>query len=455
MFVAPRLLLGLAAALLIIQRGLAAQPIPAPTLDVLPNGLRVIVVQRHSAKLAAIDLRVRAGAAYETPETNGTAHLIEHLLFKGTTTRKPGEVDAAIESVGGELGANTGKDWAQFATVVPSSAWRAALEVLADAIENPAFRAEDLQIERRVILPELAAAEADPTRAPYAAIARVAFPADHPYGRSLYGPPENIQKLTREDLLGFWRARYTPANMSLVVVGDVTREEIVGAARTLFDAPAAPPAAAPPADLPDPGPIPGVVRAEPLVRDRPLVTVVVGFRAPPVTDVADVVALDVLLQVLVMGGRGRLHDALIRGPEIALAVSADFLTQRAPGLVTLTAVGRVGSEKRLEAALLAEVRRLLAEGVTPGETESARRALLGQTLFDEETFAGEANSLAFYDAIASYEFMVRYRERIAAVTPEDLARVARRCLTPGNYAVATVVPPAPPAAPDQSAEVSR
>lgn len=450
----------------IIQRSLPAQPpatpsptaapasaAPAPTLDVLESGLRVIVVERRSAHLAAIDLRVRAGTAYEPAEKSGTAHLIEHLLFKGTATRKPGEVDAAIESVGGELAANTSKDWAQFATVVPASAWRTALDVLADAAAHPAFRAEDLEVERRVILDERASADADPTRAPYAALAQIAFPAGHPYGRSLYGPEENIRNLTRDDLLDFWRARYTPANMTLVVVGDVKREEIVAAARALF--PAATGAAVPSPSLPDAGPISGIVRAAPLVRDRPLVTVVLGFRAPSVASVEDVVALDVLLQILEAGGRGRLPDALIRGSDVALVVSADFLTQRSPGLFTLSAVGRTGSQKRLESALLAQISRLIEAGVGEDEVERARRALLGQTLFEEETFAGQANSLAFYDAIDSYEFAVRYGERVRRVTPGDIARVARRYLTLENYAVAILTPPPPPAAPDRKAEVSR
>lgn len=422
----------------------------APSLDVLENGLRVIVVERRSARLAAIDLRVRAGTAYETAENNGVAHAIEHLLFKGTVTRKPGDVDAAIEAVGGELSANTAKDWAKFATVIPSSAWRQALEVLADAVRNPAFRAEDIEIERRVILDEIATADDDPTRAPYAALAQVAFPPDHPYRLPLHGPPANVLRLAPDDLRAFWRARYVPANMTLVVVGDVKREDVVGAARALFGPSAAPtPASA--VELPDPGPIPAIVRAAPRSSDRALVSVVVGFRAPSVKAVSDAVALDVLLQILASGGRGRLHEALVRRTNRALAVSADYLTQRAPGLMTLTAVGQneIGSAKQLEEALIAEVVRLREDGVTPSEVETAQRALIGNILFEEETFAGQANSLAFYDAIDSYEFAVKYRERVAAVGRDDIARVVRTYLTPERYAVATVGPRpagAPPAA---------
>lgn len=428
-----------------------------PTLEVLENGLRVIVVERDSAPLAAVELRVRAGTAYETPENNGVAHFIEHLLFKGTATRKPGDVDAAIEGVGGELTANTGKDWAQFATVVPSSAWRTAIEALADVAQRPAFRAEDIENERRVILSELASAEADPTRAPFTALSAVAFPEDHPYRLSLYGPEATIRRLKREDLLAFWRARYTPGSMTLVVVGQVKRADVVGAARALFDATARP-GGPPPSDLPEPGPIRGIERALPLERDRALVSVVIGFRAPSVKAAADAVAADVLLNILSVGARGRLNDELVRKPPgVALAVSADYLTQRAGGLLTLTAIGRGGSEQRLEEALLAEVKRLREDGVTAAELEAARRALIGQALFDEETFAGQASALGFYDAIDSYEFAVRYPERIRAVTLTDISRVIRTYLTPENYAVATMVPrrPRPVTPPSQLTEARR
>ena len=416
--------------------------LPAPTLDILPNGLRVVVVERYSAPLVALDLRIKSGTAYETAENNGVAHFLEHLLFKGTPTRKPGEVDAAIEAVGGELSANTSMDWAQFAATVPASAWGTALEVLADAVQNPAIRAEDLEVERRVILDEMASAENDPTRAPFHALSSVAFD-NHPYRLSLYGPEENVRRFTRDDVLAFWRARYTPNNMTLVIVGDVTRADVVNKVRALFTAPASPSAVA---ALPDPDPLTDRVRATPLQRDRSLITVTLGFRAPSVKAVADSVAVDILLQILTGGGRGRLNDSLVREKKLALAVSASYLTQRAPGLLILTAVGPRGDPRDLEEALLAEVRRLIEDEVTEAEVDRARRAALGQTLFQEETFSGQANALAFYDAIDTYEFSVKYPEQIAAVTRQDVVRVIRRYLTPERYAVAVMGPraPAPP-----------
>jgi zinc protease len=154
----------------------AALVLPKPTLDVLPNGLRVIVVERRgSARLVAVDLRVRAGTADEPPGAGGVAHFLEHLLFKGTPTRQPGDADAAIENLGGELTAQTSLDWARFALTVPSQSWRPALAVLADVIQNPSLRSDDIERERRVILDEAATSGTDPIRAPLLALTQTAF----------------------------------------------------------------------------------------------------------------------------------------------------------------------------------------------------------------------------------------------------------------------------------------
>ena len=417
--------------------------------------MRVIVVERTSAKLVALDLRVKAGTAYETEANNGAAHFLEHLLFKGTPTRKPGEVDAAIEGIGGELAANTSLDWAQYAATVPSAGFRQTLEILADVIQRPALREEDIALERRVILDEVASSEADPVRAPLLALSQIAF-AGHPYRFGLHGRPENIARLTRADIEAFWRARYVPANLTLVVVGEVKRPEVVDAARALFTFTT--PGGAP-SPLPDPAPLTGVKRAAPLVHDRALVTVALGFHAPPVRNWQDAVALDVLLPLLSTGNGsgGRLGEALVQKQRAALAVSASYLTQRAPGLLTLSVIGRGGDEKRIEDALLAEIHRLREDGPSDAEVAAARQSALAKTLFEEETYAGQANALAFYDMLDTYEFAVHYAERLAAVTTADLRRVIAAYLTPERYAIATVVPrrAAPPAAPGSGREAHR
>ncbi|HLV80105.1 MAG TPA: pitrilysin family protein, partial [Chthonomonadaceae bacterium] len=129
----------------------------------LPNGLRVLVRERHSRPLVAVDVWVRAGAREESAGEEGCAHCLEHTLFKGTTTRGPGETDAAIESLGGTLDASTLPDAVHFTTTVASSHLGEALRILADVLCNATLPDAEFERERGVILDELARHDSDPS----------------------------------------------------------------------------------------------------------------------------------------------------------------------------------------------------------------------------------------------------------------------------------------------------
>ena len=142
----------------------------------LENGLRVLVAPNDAADLVTLDVWMGAGTRRETADNNGAAHFIEHLLFKGTATRKPGEIDAAIEDLGGTLNAATSYDWAHFYVTVASADADAALAVLSDALMNAALRPEDMEAERPVILSEMAREAGDADRAADAGVQRPHVP---------------------------------------------------------------------------------------------------------------------------------------------------------------------------------------------------------------------------------------------------------------------------------------
>src|SRR5579871_6410840 len=141
-----------------LRAGLADPP---PAAWTLPNGLRVVTRERHSTSLVAIDLWVRAGSREEAPNEIGSAHFLEHTLFKGTTTRGPGDVDIAIENLGGTLDAATGPDYAHFYTTIISTHLEEGLSILADVVRNATLPDAEVARERGVILDELAEHEAD------------------------------------------------------------------------------------------------------------------------------------------------------------------------------------------------------------------------------------------------------------------------------------------------------
>lgn len=442
------------------------------TRRTLPSGLRVIVAERPGTGLVALDMRVREGSGAETPATSGTAHFVEHLVFKGTDTRKPGDIDRAIELLGGELTAQTTRDATRYAVMLPvgdslgSPGWQGALEVMADMLRHPAFRAADVAAEKPVILAEMAIVRTEPMRAGSAALATSGglFAAGEPYRLPLMGTAENVRQMTPDALRAFWKRAYRPDDMTLAVTGDVRADDVFDAASRLFPAdPAAPPdepAAAPPTPAGTADAAPAVVRV-PADADGPrrdLVTVLLGFRAPAATETDDAV-LSALLPLLADGSggagggeSGRLAEALVQRQKLALSVSADLVDQRQGGMVVLAATGRRADAARLEAALRGALRKLPEDGFTAADAAAGVSAVLAARAGEAASLDRLAARLALADVLGvppeeaddPAHFAAHLR---AAVTPETLAAVARKYLNPDQGAITLVGVPAGGAAP--------
>ncbi len=183
---------------------------------------QLIVCPDPDAPLVAIEVWVRAGSADETRETSGSAHLLEHMIFKGTAQHPPGALDAIIESAGGILSASTERDWTRFSLALLPDRWEPALRMLMVHLLQPALPETALQRERELILQdEYALHRADPIRtARYAFYAR-AYGEHHPYALPPLGIPDSLARLSREELMAFHARHYRPERMVIVVVGPV------------------------------------------------------------------------------------------------------------------------------------------------------------------------------------------------------------------------------------------
>lgn len=417
--------------------GVRADSLPAESvkLKTLPNGLRVLVREAHEAPLVTVDLWVRAGSASETPETNGVAHFMEHLLFRGTAKRGRGEVDRAIEELGATLNATTSRDWMHLYTTVASRYWQSALEVIADAIQNSALRPEDIDIEQVVILDELARAADDPIRDANQKLAELLFP-NHPYRLPVAARRDSILHVRREQVVQFYRKYYVPNNASLVIVGDVTEAEAFAAAQKLFgdwqkrEIEDPPPALDAPPDTPR--------KAEFNVR-RGVPVMGIGFMAPSVKEVADVCACDLLLALL--GQREGLLTRLLVGQGVATRVTTEFLTQRYPGIFSIVVeLPQKGDPAQVEAMVVGALLQLAKTPVPEAELARAKREILGNYLFSMETTEGQASTLGFYEMIDTYLFATEYEKNLQAVRPEDVRRVVEKYLNPQCRAVVYLLP---------------
>ncbi len=402
----------------------------------LPNGLQVLVAPSDAADLVTMDVWVGAGTRRETAENNGVAHFMEHLIFKGTPTRKPGDIDAAIEDLGGSFNAATSYDWAHFYVTVGSHDAPAALAVLGDALMNSEMRQEDIDHEKPVILSEMARETGSATTRVSRAFNALCFP-DHPYGRPLLGTASNISDMPRKTVVDFYHTFYAPANATLILAGRITPGEGLALARKTFGAW---PARAVPDDktLPEPPQI--NIRARHLTAPVRRGFLQIGFRAPSVQDKPDVWVMDVLMTLLGQGGNNRLEQDLERRKKLVTTIGTSYLTQRDPGTMSVTAEFDPGDYDTVIKAILAETAALRDTPVSPDELAAAKHTLLASYLFDTQTNSGRADALGFYSRIDSYKYDTEYVGNFEAVTPELVQSVARKYLTPDAYTLVTLLP---------------
>ncbi|MEO0344222.1 MAG: pitrilysin family protein [Pseudomonadota bacterium] len=202
-------------------------------LHTLPNGFRIITEHMDGLKSASVGVWVGSGARHETQEQNGIAHFLEHMAFKGTTSRSALQIAEAIEDVGGYINAYTSREMTAYYTRVLENDVPLALDVVSDIVLNSVFDPKEVEVERGVILQEIGQTFDTPDDIVFDWLQEVSYP-DQALGRSILGPAENIRRFSREDLQRFIADRYRPQDMILAAAGGVDHEEIVKFAEAAF-----------------------------------------------------------------------------------------------------------------------------------------------------------------------------------------------------------------------------
>jgi zinc protease len=402
----------------------------------LENGLRVIVAPSDAADLVTLDAWMDAGTRRETDANNGAAHFIEHLLFKGTPTLGPGQIDADIENLGGTLNAATSYDWAHFYVTVASADAPAALSILSDALMHASIRPADMEAERPVILSEIAADYSTPDDQLTRFYNALEFP-DHPYGRPIVGTPETVANMTRETVYTFYKTFYAPADATLVISGHVTPAQGLAMARTALGGWPARPV---PPDLAIPEVPQTHIISTNIIGPGPNAHLVLGFHAPSVRDQPDSWIMDVLLTYLGQGGNNLLQQDLQYKQHLVSSIEADYLTQRDPGTLTITADCAPSAADQVTQGILADVATLRDAPLTPDELADAKRALLASYLFDAQTTSGRADALGFYSVIDDTSYDTDYIQHFEDVTAEQVQQVAQKYLNPNEYTLVTMLP---------------
>ncbi len=402
----------------------------------LPNGLTLLVEENHAAPVVAIQVWVRVGSADELADEAGLAHLHEHMLFKGTARRGPGEIARSIEGAGGEINAWTSFDQTVYHVVLASHFFAEGMDVLADAVTSAAFDPEELKREIEVVCEEIKRSQDSPTRKLSRELFASSF-ARHPYGKPVIGTEESVRSFTRDGILRFYRRWYKPENTVVVVVGDVREEDALRLAQKHFAFPAGPFASAP-------------QRAPEPRREQPVATLKkepvkegylsIAWPSPPMVH-DDVAALDALSIVLGHGEASRLHRALKRDRLLVTEVQASCYTPVDPGLTIVGLTMQPANVTDAVREALAQTYRVRSEEVSAEELSIACRLLESDAVYQRETVQGQARKLGFYQSSAGgVEFEERYLEQVAQLTPARVREAAERWIDPQAAVLAALLP---------------
>ncbi len=394
----------------------------------LPNGITAIVLESHAAPVVAVQCWVNVGGADETPEEAGLAHLHEHMLFKGTARRGTGEIARTLEAHGGEVNAWTSHDQTVYHVVLASEFLSTGLDVLSDALRQSAFDERELARETQVVVEEIKRSEDSPSRRLSRELFAAAY-ATHPYGKPVIGTPESVLGFVRPKILAFYRKHYTPSNVVVVAVGDVTEQTAFQEIERWFGdwQAEAPPHPERPSEPTQVGPRVRVLHGG--FRETRLA---LAFHVPDLLH-PDVPAIDLLGVFLGQGESSRLQQRLIRAEHLFQEVHAYGYTPRDPGLFVAGGTPTLGREIEAIAALLRELAWARTERVSEAELERAKHLVLSEQVYQRETVQGLARKAGFYQTVAgTLDAEADYLARIQAATADDLLGVAERYLHASN-----------------------
>jgi len=419
----------------------------------LPNGLKVLLKEIHTAPLISHWLWVRAGSRDEGPGLSGISHWVEHMQFKGTPQFPAGELDKTISRDGGFWNAMTYIDWTAYYETMPSEKIDLALRLEADRFINSQFDPKEVESERTVIMSERQGNENSPMFLLDEDVQQAAFDK-HPYKHEVIGHMADLKTITRDDLFNHYKRFYVPGNAVLAIAGDFDTQRMLARVEELY---ASVPSGLAPTRVAQDEPAPEEERR--VVTQGPGETVFVkaAYRSLRATD-PDFFALTVADSLLAgpsnlnlfSGGisnkTSRLYRRLVE-KDLAVGVSGGLQATIDPYLydITITVHPNSGAEAAV-AALDDEIRRLQD---TPPKIEELLRAVKqAKALFayGSESITNQAFWMGFAEVFDRYAWFENYLERLAAVTPADVQRAAQLYLRPERRVLGVYQPDGSPEA---------
>jgi zinc protease len=424
--------------------GIAVAPVWAQSQEfpvsshTLKNGMKVLVQPDHSIPNVALYIFYRIGSRNEHPGTTGLSHFFEHMMFNGAKKYGPGDLDKAMEANGASNNAYTSQNVTVYQDWFPRSALELIYDIEADRIRDLTFDPKKIASEREVVASERRLSVDNNNFGLLDEQLRATAFIAHTYQWPVVGWMSDIESWTMEDLKHHFEMGYSPSNATMVVVGDVSPEEIFQLCEKYIE------------PIPAHAPPPPVTTIEPeqlgerrLVVHKPaeLPLLMIGYHVPP-TNNPDFYALNILRSVLFQGESSRMYQRLVDKDQLALDVSYDVDSAFDPTLGVITAQPRQGVDPQAcEKAIYEELENVKGGLISDRELEKAKNNQLADFYREMRTINGRANTIGIYEVfMGDYNKLFDAAKSYSAVTKEDVQRVAKKYFGPNNRTVATLLP---------------
>jgi zinc protease len=428
---------------------LLALPVHAETVEkTLANGLRVIVKTDHRAPVVVNQVWYKAGSMDETYGVTGVAHVLEHMMFKGTKEVPSGEFSKRIAAVGGRENAFTNRDHTAYFQTLQKDRLELAMKLEADRMHNLILSADEFAKEINVVMEERRMRTEDsPHSRLYEALMAAAYQT-HPYHHPVIGWMQDLKNMTVDDARRWYENWYAPNNATVVIAGDVEPTQVFAWAEKYFGVLPAHvlPVRKAVAEVEQVG-----QRRLGLKAPAKLPAVFMAWQVPRITEPekdVDPYALEILAGVLDGHASARLNQSLVREKQLATEVGAGYdSVSRGPALFLLDGTPAEGkSAAEVEQALKNEIARLVKEGISDSELNRVKAQVLAGQVFQQDSLFYQAMQIGEW-ATAGLDYRGRETRyaKLKAVTAEEVRAVARKYLTDDRLTVAVLDPQPLPA----------
>jgi len=404
----------------------------------LDNGLKVFLLEDHKSPAVTFQVWYRVGSRNEKDGKSGLSHFLEHMMFKGTPAIRPEEYSRIIAKNGGRSNAFTTSDVTVYFATMSRDKIGIELEMEADRMANALLGDTYFEPEKKVIQEERRLRTDDkPVAALDEVTSAVAYTV-HPYRRPVIGWMDDIQNLSRQDLVDHYKLYYAPNNAFIVVAGDFSTDEILPKIKAAFE------------KIPR-GPEPPKVRAEEppqrgerrvfLKKEAELPFVMMFYHAPNLKS-PDNFALDLLTVVLAGGRSSPLYHDLVYQKRLARSVDANYSSvSMDPGGFSITAQLMPGKEPpEVEREIDILVDKIKSELISERDLQKAKNQIESSFIFAQDSIFGQAMKIGYYEATGDWRQMDHYIEGIRRVTREDIQRVAKEYLDRDRRTVGVLIP---------------